>query len=217
MISGNNRLLPTLALLLLAPLAWCAAPERQTLQGLLTDLARPAPSSTPFVEAHFSPLLARPLVVAGTLEYLGPGKLARTVQAPYHERSEIDGDEATVARAGEPARRFSLARAPQMQTLVASFAGLLSGNAATLERNFTLDLHGDASHWLLGLVPLNPQVRAAIRSIAVSGSGSQPRCLTTFQANDDTTILLLDRAARAPRPAAPDRAWFETQCQGRNR
>jgi hypothetical protein len=212
MISGKKPLRrPRLALLLLIPTAaWCAAPE---LASLLARLARPAPSSTPFVEAHFSPLLARPLVVSGELRYLGPGTLARAVEEPYHERSEIRGDTAIVEREGEPPRRFSLDRAPQMQTLVASFAGLLSGNSAALERNFTLDLHGDASHWLLGLVPRNPQVRETIRSITVRGGGSEARCLETFQANDDTTVLLLGSAAKAPRPSAPDRAWFDAQCQ----
>jgi hypothetical protein len=214
MTSGSKPLRrPSLALLLLLPTAaWCAAPE---LQSLLASLARPAPSSASFVEAHFSALLAQPLVVSGKLEYLGPGNLARTVESPYHERSEIKGGTATVERSGEPPRRFSLERAPQMQSLVASFAGLLSGNYAALERGFTLDLHGDASHWLLGLVPRDPKARETIRSITVSGSDSQPLCLTTFQANDDTTILLLGPAAKAPRPRAPDRAWFDAQCQAR--
>lgn len=138
------------------------------------------------------------------------------MQSPYEERSEIEGNTATVERPGEPPRHFSLDAAPQMQALVASFAGLLSGNYAALQRNFMLDLHGDASHWLLGLVPRNAQVRESIRSITVNGSGSQPLCLTTYQANDDTTILLLGPAARAHRPRTPDRAWFDAQCQGRN-
>jgi Outer membrane lipoprotein carrier protein LolA-like len=214
MISGKRSPNLKLALLLLLPaVAWSAAPE---VASFLARLARAAPSSTPFVEAHFSPLLVRPLVVSGQLEYLGPGMLARTVNRPYHERSEIRGDTATVERPGEPPRRFSLERAPQMQALVASFAGLLSGNSSALERNFTLDLHGDATQWLLGLVPRNPQVRDSIRSITVSGSGSQPRCLTTFQANDDTTVLLLADAAKEPGSQAPDRAWFDAQCRGRN-
>jgi len=160
----------------------------------------------------------RPLVVSGQLEYLGPGTLARTVTEPYRERSEIRADTATVERPGEPPRRFSLERAPQMQALVASFAGLLSGNSAALERTFRLDLHGDAQHWLLGLVPLNPEVRRSIRSITVSGAGSEPRCLTTYEANDDTTVLLLGSAAKLPSSqATPDRAWLDAQCRGGSR
>jgi hypothetical protein len=154
-------------------------------------------------------------VVSGELQYLGPGILARTVESPYYERSEIRGNTATLQRAGEPARHFSLDRAPEMQSLVASFAGLLSGDYAALERSFTLDLHGDANHWLLGLVPRDSRVRQNIRSITVNGSDSQPLCLTTFQANADVTILLLGPAARAARPPAPDRGWFDAQCQGR--
>lgn len=201
------------ALLLLAPGAvWCAGSSE--LDAILKSLARPAPSSTPFVEAHFSPLLTRPLVVSGELEYLGPDALARTVEKPYHERSEIRGDTVTVERQGEPAQTFSLQRVPEMRSLLASFAALLSGNVAALEQQFQLDLHGDARLWTIGLTPRDPEVHQRIRSITVSGSGSEPRCLTTFEANDDTTLMLLAGAAKAPLPAAPDRAWLDAQCRG---
>lgn len=201
-----------LALVLLVPAAaWCAGSELDTL---LQSLARPAPSSTPFVEAHFSPLLTRPLVVSGELEYLGPDALARTVEKPYHERSEIRGDMVTVERQGEAAQRFSLQRVPEMRSLLASFAALLSGNVAALERQFQLDLHGDAHVWTIGLTPRDPYVHQRIRSITVSGRGAEPRCLTTFEANDDVTLMLLASAAKSSLPAAPDRAWFDEQCRG---
>ncbi len=200
------------ALLLLAPAAaWCAGSELDTI---LKSLARPAPSSTPFVEAHFSPMLTRPLVVSGELEYLGPDALARTVEKPYHEHSVIRGDTVTVEREGEPAQSFSLQRVPEMRSLLASFAALLSGNVAALERQFQLDLHGDVQLWTIGLTPRDPEVHQRIRSITVSGRGSQPRCLTTFEANDDTTLMLLAGAAKTPLPAAPDRAWLDAQCRG---
>jgi len=203
-----------LALLLLLPLsgaAWGAASE---LDSLLAALARPAPASTAFVEAHFSSLLTRPLVVSGTLEYLGPDALARNVQRPYRERSEIRGDTATVERAGERAQSFSLDRAPEMRGLLASFTDLLGGNRAALERSFRLDLHGSRRDWTLGLTPRDPRILERIRSIIVNGRGAEPRCLTTFQANDDTTIMLLADAASTALPAAPDRAWFDERCRG---
>jgi hypothetical protein len=199
-------------LLLLAPAAaWCAGLQLDTL---LRHLARPAPSSALFIEAHFSALLTRPLIVSGVLEYLGPDALARTVEKPYHERSEIRGEEVTVQRQGEPAQTFALARVPAMRSLLASFSALLSGNVAALEQQFVLDLHGDAQSWTIGLTPRDPSVHRQIRSITVSGRGSEPRCLTTFQANDDVTITLLAGAAKIPPPADPDRSWFDTQCRG---
>jgi Outer membrane lipoprotein carrier protein LolA-like len=210
-MSRATALATGLALLLLAPAAWCAGSGLDTL---LRGLARPAPSSTPFVEAHFSSLLTRPLVVSGELAYLGPDALARTVEKPYHERSEIRDDTVTVERQGEPAQRFSLQRVPEMRSLLASFAALLSGNVAALERQFQLDLHGDAHLWTIGLTPRDPYVHQRIRSITVSGRGTEPRCIVTFEANDDITLMLLAGAAKTPLPAAPDRAWFDEQCRG---
>ncbi len=191
-----------------------AAANSSELDSLLHRLARPAPSSTPFIEARFSPLLSRPLVVSGELRYLGPQSLARIVEKPYRERAEIRGDAVTVQRGDQAAQHFSLDQAPEMRSLVASFSALLAGDVAALRHSFALDLHGAERQWTIGLTPLDPRVHQRIRSIIVNGSGSEPRCLTTFQANDDTDVMLLDGAARGPVPAAPDRAWFDGRCRG---
>lgn len=209
------RPLTALALLILTPAAALSASRAAfRLDSLLAHLARPAPSSTPFVEARFSALLTRPLVVSGELEYLGPDDLARTVEKPYHEKAAIHGDTVILERAGETPQRFSLDRAPAMRSLLASFTALLSGDTAALERQFTLDLHGDAREWTIGLTPRDPAVHGRIRAITVSGSGSDLRCLTTFEANDDVTVTLLSSAARTPVPAMPSRAWFGERCRG---
>jgi hypothetical protein len=184
------------------------------LDRILHDLARPAPSTTPFIEARFSPMLTRPLVVSGELEYRGPGSLARIVREPYRDRAEIQGDSVTLQRGDQPAQHFSLDRAPEMRSLVASFSALLSGNVAALRSEFALDLHGDERSWTIGLTPLDPRIHQRIRSILVSGASAEPRCLTTFQANDDTDVMLLADAAHVSVPAMPDRAWFDAQCRG---
>ncbi|MGH8258193.1 MAG: LolA-related protein [Steroidobacteraceae bacterium] len=191
-----------------------AAANGSRLDAILHGLARPAPSTTPFVEARFSPILARPLVVSGELEYLGPGSLARIVRKPYAEKAEIHGDTVTLQRGDQPAQTFSLDRAPEMRSLVASFSALLSGNVAALRSAFALDLHGNERSWTIGLTPLDPGVHQHIRSILVTGDGAGPRCLTTFQANDDIDVMLLARAARVALPAMPDQAWFEARCGG---
>lgn len=180
---------------------------------LLPRLARPAPAVTDFIQADFSPLLARPLIVTGQLDYLGPDHLARTVRTPYQERDDVQGNSVTVQRAGESPRQFSLERVPQLRSLLASFPALLSGNQSALMQQFALDLHGDEHSWTLGLTPRDAQVRQLVRSILVSGRGAEPRCLTTYQANDTTTLMLLGSAAHQSVPANADRAWLEAQCR----
>ncbi len=184
------------------------------LDSSLHGLARPAPASTPFIEARFSPLLSRPIVVSGELQYLGPGSLVRMVEKPYRERAEIHGEAVTVRRGDSPPQHFTLDQAPQMRSLTASFSALLAGDVATLRSVFALDLHGAPSDWTVGLTPLDPRVHASIRSILVTGRGGEPRCLTTFQANDDVDFMLLASAARSSAPAQPDRQWFEARCRG---
>src|SRR5258707_7423838 len=86
------------------------------VDALLHRLARPAPASTPFVEIHFSPVLSRPLIVSGEMEYDGPDALARTVDKPYSEHTEIHGDEVSVRRGSGKPRKFSLQHAPELKT-----------------------------------------------------------------------------------------------------
>jgi hypothetical protein len=213
MISGKTfRTITLRALLTLLPAtAWCAASD---LDAVLAHMARPAPATTPFVEAHFSHLLARPLVVTGMLEYLGPGQLARTVEQPYHERSEIHGDEVTVTRPGDKPRHFSLSRAPEMRSFLASFGGLLAGDRSALEQQFELALKGDQQNWTLVLTPHDGHVRQHILSITVSGTAAGPRCLTTNAPNDAATVMLVAEAAQSPPPQGADRATFEALCRG---
>jgi len=199
------------ACLAITTVAIAAGPE---LDSILKRLARPVPSSTPFIEARFSGLLARPLIVSGELQYLGPGSLVRRVEKPYQETAEIRGNAVTVRRGEAQPQHFSLDQAPQMRSLVTSFSALLAGDVATLRRSFTLDLHGSESDWTVGLTPLDPRVHESIRSILVTGSRGDPRCLTTFQANDDVDLMLLGNAARGSVPAEPGREWFDARCRG---
>jgi hypothetical protein len=212
-ITRALRLTGAAACCALASLA-CSLALASDLDSILRGLARPAPSSTPFIEARFSPLLSRPIVVSGELQYLGPGSLVRLVEKPHRERAEIHGEAVTVQRGDAQPQHFTLDQAPQMRSLVASFSALLSGDVATLRRSFTLDLHGAPNDWTIGLTPLDPRVHGLIRSILVTGRGGEPRCLTTFQANDDVDFMLLASAARSSVPAQPDREWFEARCRG---
>ena len=176
-------------------------------------MARPAPASTPFVEAHFSRLLSRPLLVSGQLEYLGSDALARTVQQPFQERTDIAGDSVTITRGGRQ-QKFSLQRAPELKLLLGSFTALLSGNRAALEQQFSLGVDGDGRQWSLQLTPLDARVHARIRSIKVQGAGAEPRCITTTEADDSVTVMLLADAARVSPPKDVQRAWLDARCAG---
>jgi len=195
------------AALLSAPVL--AAPD---LDALLQHLARPAPATTPFTEVHFSPLLSRPLIVSGELEYSGPDSLARTVEKPYSEHTEIKGDTVTVTRGSGKPRTFSLQRAPELKILLSSFTALLSGNRQQLEQSFTLTINGDEAHWSLGLSPRDSRISQRVTAITVDGAGGSPRCMTTRAPDGSVTIMLMEDAAKAPVEPGVDRAGLEKVC-----
>jgi hypothetical protein len=183
------------------------------VDALLQHLTKPAPATTPFVEVHFSPLLSRPLIVSGELEYDGPDALARTVDKPYSEHTRIQGDTVTVTRGSGKPRTFSLQRAPDLKTLLSSFSALLGGNRQQLEQNFTLALSGDDAHWSLALTPRDSRVSQRVSRILVSGAAASPRCMTTTAPDGSVTVMLMEDAARTTVPADIDRAGLDKVCR----
>jgi hypothetical protein len=179
---------------------------------LLQHLARPAPATTPFVEVHFSPLLSRPLIVSGELEYDGPDALARTVEKPYSEHTEIHGDQVSVVRGNGKPRTFSLQRAPDLKLLLSSFSALLGGNRQQLEQGFSLSLSGDDTHWSLGLTPRDNRVSARVSRILVTGAAGSPRCMTTTSPDGSVTVMLMEEAAKTTVAPDIDRAGLEKVC-----
>jgi hypothetical protein len=202
-----------LALVLPAASVWAQQPAAAPdVDALLRHLAKPAPASTPFVEVHFSPLLSRPLIVSGQMEYDGPDALARTVDKPYSEHTEIHGEEVSVTRGSAKPRKFSLQRAPELKTLLSSFSALLGGNRQQLERSFSLTVSGDDAHWSMVLTPRDSRVVQRVSRITVNGAATRPRCMTTTAPDGSVTVMLMEEAAQTAVPPDIDRAALEKVC-----
>jgi hypothetical protein len=203
-----------LALLLPAASALAQqSPAAPDIDALLRRLARPAPASTPFVEVHFSPVLSRPLIVSGELEYDGPDSLARTVDKPYSERTVIHGDDVSVTRGTGKARTFSLQHAPELKTLLSSFSALLGGNRQQLEQSFALTVSGDDAHWSMALTPRDSRVTQRVSRITVNGAAGSPRCMTTTAPDGSVTVMLMEAAAQTALAPDIDRAALEKVCR----
>jgi len=158
---------------------------------IVASLAREAPSSIAFTEARFSALLREPLIVSGTLGYLGPGSLERRVASPYVETTTIRGDSVRIERDGEAARTFGLKRVPELNGFVAAFVGLLAGDATQLEQEFVLSATGDAGSWQIELAPKEARARRRLRSVLVSGHGSEPRCFAVLDTQGGGSVILV--------------------------
>ena len=183
---------------------------------ILAKLQRPLPASTPFLELRGSRLLKSPLRISG--RYLRPDAdtLVRDVASPYQETTTLSGGEARVARAGQPTRRFQLARAPELAALLSSFGALLSGNRNQLERHYTLAAAGTTGHWQLLLKPRDPTMAAKTKGIVLHGRGSELRCIETMTPVGEPQRTLLAGAAHDA-GAIADAQALAALCHGNGR
>jgi hypothetical protein len=201
-------------LLAILPSPSRAASDAPDAHALVAGLKRAPPATTKFAEVRFSGLLDRPLILRGELEYDGPGKLTRRVEAPYREAMTIADGEASVQRGDRPARTFSLSQAPELEGFLRGFAALLGGDADALARDFTIAASGDSKAWRLKLVPRDGRLAKRMASIEVDGTGAGARCFTTREADGDVNVLLVESLAAAKIPVRPTQPMIDALCRG---
>ena len=155
---------------------------------------------TPFVEVRYSKLLEQPIVVKGQLEYHADGTLVRAVKDPFQERTEIKGETVTIARVGKSQRTFSLKRAPELRSMLGGFSAVLGGGRADLEKDFNLDVRGEAAGWKLALTPKSQQVGKYVRDIVIEGAKSEPRCIIVTQPDEGASVMLVGKATESKLP-----------------
>jgi hypothetical protein len=224
MTSGISKGSTTL-ILLLASAIWLtpsrAAPEKEAgasgsvdAKVLIAGLKRPVPARTAYSEVRFSGLLDRPLILHGELEYAGPGKLAKTVDAPYRERTTIENGEASVQRGDKAVRKFSLSQAPELEGFLRGFTALLGGDAEALQRDFEFAASGRSDAWRLKLTPRDSRLAMRITAIEVDGTGTSARCFSTREADGDVNVLLVESLADAKLPNRPSEPMIDALCRG---
>jgi Outer membrane lipoprotein carrier protein LolA-like len=180
------------------------------------QLRRTPPVTTAFVEFRFSHLLKKPLRTSGTLEYRADGVLARNVDTPYRELTEVSGDQVRITRADKPSRTLSLQRAPQLRVLLGSFRALLEGHLAPLAQDFDIVLNEDAPRWTLSLKPRDQRLAKHLARIDVFGSGDRPACVEALEPDGDGAITLLSDAPVAGDVKQPTRSDIERNCRTPN-
>ncbi|HEY0505700.1 MAG TPA: LolA-related protein [Lysobacter sp.] len=200
--------------LLLASATLCAAPSDTVDAGwILARIARPVPDATPFVEVRGSKLLKAPLRLSGEYRRPDAATLVREVRSPYAETTTLRAGEATIERAGQAPRRFSLARVPELAGLQASFGALLAGDGEALQRHYRLQAQGTQQRWTLTLTPTDAALAAKLDAVVLHGQGAELRCIESRpRGRAEAQRTLLGGAAQAAAQAT-DAAALTALCQ----
>ena len=170
--------------------------------------------STPFVQVSYRGVLVHPLVVSGTLRWLGGDRMQRDIEKPFKETANIGDGELSVQRGSGEVHRMPLARAPQASAMLAGFRALLGGDVSALQQDFALSAQGGTAHWVITLAPRTDQIKRQLASIVIDGRGHESRCLTVTNANGDSSITLVGAMAeQGLRSAAPLESALAARCR----
>jgi len=162
------------------------------VDSLLLQFAQRREVRAQFVEVKHLRLLARPLVVSGTLLYQAPDLLEKRATTPNVEILRVEGDWVTVEIPARRIRRsLSLQDNPVLWVFVESLRATLAGDAATLARFHRITMHGDARAWRLELAPIEPAMRAVIASIDISGRGHTIREIEVRESRGDRSVMTI--------------------------
>lgn len=138
------------------------------LASVLSEISVTPPAQVRFREERHNPMLNDPLVLTGFLEYLGPGRVNKTVESPFQESYQIDQDEIRVEREGKE-RTLSLRNNQMMKTLLGGIEAVLAGDAERLDAIFSHQLTGNPGSWVLELTPRSSRVARHLAGLRIEG------------------------------------------------
>lgn len=160
------------------------------LADLMRVMATVESSRAEFTETKTLALLARPLVVTGTLAYTRPARLERHVLAPTEERLAVAGGDLTIETGGGKARRtIALATQPMLWAFVESIRATLAGDQKSLERFYWVRLDGASGAWTLNLEPRDSAMSQYVQLIRLGGAGSRIERVEVFETNGDRSLM----------------------------
>jgi hypothetical protein len=144
-------------------------------------------------------LLTVPIVSEGTLHYQRPRRVARRITSPSAQVVLVEGDSLRMREGTGPIQSIDLAAQPVVRTFVDTFAQLLRGERAPLERTYEMTYVPGAIEWSLAMRPRASPLDRFVRTIRFSGSGTTLRTMVVEETSGDvatTTFSTCDTQRR---------------------
>jgi outer membrane lipoprotein-sorting protein len=188
-------LILSIAMALRVSAAGAQAPVPFDLAHLMARFATVKGASAHYVERRYLRFLKAPLIANGVLIFTAPNRLEKKTLEPSVEDMIVNGDMLTIQRDGQT-QSLSLSAYPQIGAFIEGIRATLTGDAASLQRIYEVDLQGSASRWSLQLEPRDPAMQAVVRSIAISGSGDVIARIETVEHDGDRTDMVITEDGR---------------------
>jgi hypothetical protein len=179
-----------------ALLVTCAAPLAASpavpdgLDALMHELASHPSGRVTYTEVQHLGVLDRPLESSGELLYEAPDRLEKRILKPRPETLVLAHGVLSATR-GKHTRTMELAAWPQVAPLLESLRATLTGDRATLERIFSVELEGNAARWTLALTPKDPEAARTITRVTITGENASLKTVEIRETDGDRSLLTI--------------------------
>lgn len=151
-------------------------------------------SKARFSERKELAILNEPLESSGTLIYRAPDRLEKHTLVPERTSMVLEGDRLVLEDARRGGRKsFALHEHPVVRAFVESIRSTLAGDLSTLQRFYSVELEGSEPAWRLVLRPREPEMKAAVDEIRISGGGTSIARIEIREAGGDRSVMTISR------------------------
>jgi hypothetical protein len=157
----------------------------------MQSLSQVQAASASFTETKTMAMLKTPLQTSGTLRYVAPDYVRKTVTAPMRQDFVLQSGAVTLTT-GSQTQQFSLSQALPLAGLVEGVRATLAGDLPTLQRYYTIEFRGGADAWQLLLRPRDAGLRHFLSWLSIRGSGNRVTEIDTGGAGGDLTRMSVD-------------------------
>ncbi len=132
-----------------------------------------------------------PLRAAGVLSFEAPNRFARQTTEPRAESMVVDGNLLVLKRGGRT-RQMTLDAIPEVTALIEAVRGTLTGNAASLNKHFRIQVDGSPAQWTLTLVPRDERLATQVRELKITGLGGDLRVVELWLSGGDRSVMSIE-------------------------
>lgn len=182
--------------------------DKWDIEQLMHNLAQVEVSHAFFIEKKSIAMLTAPIESSGELIYKAPNYLEKRTLKPKLESMILDNDVLIIELASQQRSPISNQNSPQsshqkynlqlqsypeIAVFIESIRGTLAGDLATLQKNYQLNLKGDADHWVLSLIPIDPKMQDIVQIIDITGSLAVLQSIKISQTDGDSSLMLIEQ------------------------
>ena len=168
----------------------CSSAQAFDLQQLSTQLARPQVIHGDFIQEKHLRALPKPLISTGTFVLAKDHGLLWQLKTPLQQDYRITAQGIARRNASEWQMLPGKSAGAEQNRL---FLAVLQGDSSGLQRDFELQLQGEASHWQLTLTPRSVLLKQIFTRINIDG-GELVQRIELQETQGDSTLLKMQNS-----------------------